>query len=151
MARFCSSCGTEIAEGAAFCPKCGTATAAQATIGGAATAPSAAPATATSGLQDNVAGLLAYLVIPAIIFLVMEPYNRNKFIRFHSFQAIALWVACVVLNIVIGMIPIVNLFVLPLLGLGELIIGVVCMIKAFQNQYFKIPVVGDFAEKQANG
>lgn len=154
MARFCSSCGTEIADSAAFCPKCGKATAAQSTIGGAATAPSAAPtATATtgSGIQDNVAGLLAYLVIPAIIFLVVEPYNKNKFIRFHSFQAIALWVACVVLNIIIGMVPIVNLFVLPLLGLGELIIGVVCMIKAFQNQYFKLPVVGDFAEKQANG
>ena len=154
MARFCSSCGTEVGESAAFCPKCGKATAAQSTGGGAAAAPTTAPSgtvVTNSGLQDNVAGLLAYLVIPAIIFLVVEPYNRNKFIRFHSFQAIALWVACVVVNIVIGMIPLVNFFLLPLLGLGELILGIVCMIKAFQNQYFKLPVVGDFAEKQANG
>ena len=140
-------------DGAAFCPKCGKGTGVQATPGGAAAVPSATPSTGatTSGIQDNIAGLLAYLVIPAVIFLVVEPYNRNKFIRFHSFQALGLWVACVVLNIVIGMIPIVNLFVLPLLGLAELIVGIVCMIKAFQNQQFKLPVIGDFAEKQANG
>lgn len=157
MASVCSSCGAELLENAAFCPKCGKATAVQGTIGGAAAAPStsasATPTTATAGtgLQDNIAGLLAYLVIPAVIFLVVEPYNRNRFVRFHSFQAIALWVVCVVLNIVIGMFPIINIFLLPLLGLAELILGIVCMIKAYQNQYFKLPVIGEFAEKQANG
>ena len=44
-----------------------------------------APATSapSTGLTDNVAGLLAYVtIIPAIIFLVIEPYNRNRFVRF---------------------------------------------------------------------
>jgi uncharacterized membrane protein len=40
-------------------------------------------------MADNVAGMLAYItIIPAIVFLVMEPYNRNRFIRFHSWQSI---------------------------------------------------------------
>ena len=46
---------------------------------------------ASSGLSDNAAGALAYLtVIPAIIFLIVEPYNKNSFVRFHSWQCIFL-------------------------------------------------------------
>ena len=43
----------------------------------------------TGGLEDNVAGMLAYItIIPAIIFLVVEPFNKRRFVRFHSFQSI---------------------------------------------------------------
>jgi uncharacterized membrane protein len=150
MARYCSSCGTQMADNAAFCPSCGKAALAGSTGAAPAPAPvqqgSAAPA---SGLQDNVAGALAYLVIPAIVFLVVEPYNKNKFIRFHSFQAIIYWVASIILQTIAWMIPILNLVLGPIIGLAIFIGWIVLLIKAFQGTMFKLPVIGDLAEKQA--
>jgi uncharacterized membrane protein len=110
------------------------------------------PDTAQSGLADNVAGALAYVtIIPAIIFLVMEPYNRNPFIKFHAWQSIILFIACVVIDIVLGMIPIIGWFILlPLFGLGVLILWILVVVKAFGGQKFMIPLIGPFAEKQAN-
>ena len=143
-----------MAEGAVTCSSCGTG-AGQPVGGGAAVAPAAAPS--TGGLTDNVAGMLAYItIIPSIVFLVMEPYNRNRFVRFHSFQNIFFCVACIALGIVlsiIGMIPMVGLITLviwPLIGLGFLVLWVILVLKAYQGQMFKLPIIGDMAEKQAN-
>ena len=143
-----------MAEGAVTCSSC-AARAAQSVGGGTAVAPAATPS--AGGLTDNVAGLLAYItIIPSIIFLVMEPYNRNRFVRFHSFQNIFFCVACIALGIVmsiIGMIPMVGLITLviwPLIGLGLLVVWVILLLKAYQGQMFKLPVIGDMAEKQAN-
>jgi uncharacterized membrane protein len=150
MDRFCSSCGTQMADNAAFCPSCGRA----AVAGSTGAAPAPAPmqqgsAASASGLQDNVAGALAYLVIPAIVFLVVEPYNKNKFIRFHSFQAIIYWIASIILQTIAWMIPILNLVLGPIIGLAIFIGWIVLLIKAFQGTMFKLPVIGDLAEKQA--
>lgn len=143
-----------MAEGAVTCGSCGT-SAAQPVGGGAAAVPAAAPS--AGGLTDNVAGLLAYItIIPSIIFLVMEPYNRNRFVRFHAFQNIFFFVACIALGVVLsilGAVPFVNLlmlFVGPLLGLGLLVVWVILLLKAYQGQMFKLPIIGDLAEKQAN-
>jgi uncharacterized membrane protein len=144
-----------MAEGAVTCSSCGTG-AGQPVGGGVAAAPAAAPS--AGGLTDNVAGLLAYVtIIPAIVFLVLEPYNRNRFVRFHSFQNIFLCVGMIALGIVmsiIGMIPMVGLLTLvlwPLIGLGFLVLWVVCLLKAYQGQMWKVPFIGNLAEKQANG
>ncbi len=141
-----------MAAGAA-CPKCGPA-AQPAAAAPAAGAPSAG---AAGGLTDNVAGLLAYItIIPSIVFLVMEPYNKNRFIRFHSFQNIFFCIAWVILWIVLGIvgqIPVLGwatLLLWPLIGLGGLIIWIILIMKAYQGQMFKLPVIGDMAEKQAN-
>jgi uncharacterized membrane protein len=150
MARYCSSCGTQMVDNAAFCPSCGKAAVAGST--GAAPAPAQVQQGSTasaSGLQDNVAGALAYLVIPAIVFLVVEPYNKNKFIRFHSFQAIIYWMASIILQAIAWMIPILNLVLGPIIGLAIFIGWIVLLIKAFQGTMFKLPVIGDLAEKQA--
>ena len=148
MASFCATCGAQMADGAAFCPACGKSST-QSTGGGAAAAPAQSQSTA-GGLSDNVAGALAYLLIPAIIFLVVEPYNRNRFIRFHAFQSIILAVANFVLQTVLWMIPILGWIAGFLLTIAVLIAWVICLIKAFQGQMFKLPLIGDFAEKQAN-
>jgi uncharacterized membrane protein len=144
---FCSGCGTQVPEGAAACPKCGKAMG-QAAGGGTG---------AAGGLADNVAGMLAYItIVPAIIFLVVEPFNRNRFVRFHAFQSIFFCVAWTVLWValsIVGMIPVLGwatLVIWPLLGLGGLIIWVLLLVKAYGGQMFKLPVIGDMAEKQAN-
>ncbi len=149
---FCSSCGAEIAGNAAFCPKCGKPIGVPSAAG--ATGPAStgvAPATTApaAGLQDNVAGLLCYFLIPAIVFLVMEPYNRNKFIRFHAFQSIIYEIVWIVVMAVISPLPIIDLILLPLLSLAFFIGWIICVIKAFQGQMFKLPVIGPIAEKQA--
>lgn len=149
---FCSSCGAEVAGNAAFCPKCGKPTGAAAPAAGTGMASAgAAPAASTpaAGLQDNVAGLLCYFLIPAIIFLVIEPYNRNRFVRFHAFQGIFYHVAWIVVAIVVMMIPFLNFVLWPLANLALFIGWIVCLIKAFQGQMFKLPVIGPIAEKQA--
>ncbi len=144
---FCASCGGQLPAGANNCPACGKA-AGQSVGGGAAAAP--AQASTASGMQDNVAGLLAYVtIIPAIVFLVVAPYNQNKFIRFHAFQCIFLTVALIATDIVLGFVPIVGLMLIPLVGLAGLVLHIVCAIKAYGNQKFKLPVIGDLAEKQA--
>jgi uncharacterized membrane protein len=137
---FCTGCGKEIPAGAAACPSCGQ--------GAAAPVSASAPA---GGLTDNVAGALAYFTfIPAIIFLVMEPYSKNKFLRFHSFQCLFLCGACFVVGFVVGLIPVINIIAVPLLIVGELVIWLVLVLKAYQGQKFKLPFLGDIAEQQAN-
>jgi uncharacterized membrane protein len=109
------------------------------------------PAPSAAGMSDNTAGMLAYItIIPAIVFLVMEPYNKSKFVRFHAFQCIFLVLTAVVAEIVLGFIPIIGWILLPFVGLGTLVAAIICLLKANQGQKFKLPVIGDFAEKQAD-
>jgi uncharacterized membrane protein len=146
---FCPNCGSQLPASGA-CPKCAAGAAAPAGI--------APPPTASAaGLTDNVAGMLAYVtIIPAIIFLVLEPFNRNRFIRFHAFQCLFAAIAWTVLWIalsIVAHIPLLGwatLLLWPLIGLGGLIVWILLLLKAYQGQMFKLPVIGDIAEKQAN-
>jgi uncharacterized membrane protein len=115
------------------------------------------PAPAPSGLSDNAASGLAYVTfIPAIIFLVTAPYNQKPLVRFHSWQSIFLAIAWFVIAIglrIVGMVPFFGLLTIPirmLIGLGFFVLWLVVLIKTFNGQMFKIPVIGDLAEKQAN-
>jgi uncharacterized membrane protein len=145
---YCSTCGTQIPDGSTTCAAC-----ASRVSGG----PSAATAASSQGMTDNVAGMLAYVtIIPAIVFLVVAPYNRNRFIRFHAWQCVFLCIAWTVLWIVLSIfahIPFLgwlSILLWPLIGLGGLILWIVLLLKANQGQMFKLPIIGDMAEKQAN-
>ena len=115
------------------------------------------PISGSSGLSDQAAGILAYVtIIPAIIFLVLEPYNRNRFIRFHSFQCIFLCIAIIIVRIglrFLRFIPGMYWILLPIsavIGFGCFILWLLLLLKAYQGQMWKLPVVGDLAEQQAN-
>jgi len=143
---FCNMCGAQIPDGTTTCAAC----AGRATSGSAAAIPA-------QGMSDNVAGMLAYVtIIPAIIFLVMAPYNRSKFIRFHSWQCIFFAIAWAALWIVLSFIAHIpflgwlTILIWPLIGLAGFIIWIVLLLKANQGQMYKLPFVGDLAEKQAN-
>ncbi len=112
--------------------------------------------TPQTGLSDNAACGLAYLTfIPAIIFLVVAPYNTNAQVKFHAWQSIFLsvaWFVVWIALVVIGVIPVLNfidIILFPLVGLGFLILWVIVLVNAFQGKRFKIPVIGALAEKQA--
>ncbi len=142
---FCTTCGAQIADGS-VCPAC------------AGRAASSAPATANAGgLEENIAAALAYFtIIPAVIFLVLEPFNRNRFIRFHSWQCILFHVAWAVLWFALHLVAAIpflgwmTLLFWPIIGLAGFILWIILVFKAYQRQMFKLPVIGDFAEKQAN-
>ena len=144
---FCNMCGTQIADGATTCAAC----AGRIPPNPVASVPSA------QGMTDNVAGKLAYItIIPAIIFLVMAPYNRNRFIRFHSFQCLFFAAALIVLHVglsILTVVPFMAVITFPLhmlVSLGAFILWIVVLIKTNQGQMYKLPFIGDLAEQQAN-
>jgi uncharacterized membrane protein len=114
------------------------------------------PATKSStGLDENVASLLAYVfgLVSGLIFFFIE--KDSRLVRFHGMQStllagvfwvgeMALWILSTIIVIIISQISGLLAFVL---GIGALIGWVMCMIKAYQGQYFKLPVLGNFAEK----
>ncbi len=150
----CAKCGATVAEGATFCGSCG------ASITGGAGAATSTGAR-SSGLAPNIAGMLAYFtIIPAIIFLVLEPYNKDRYIRFHAFQSvffhvawIAAWIGMIILGMILGTIPVVGLIIHLLLDLalflGGFVVWLILVIKAYGNQEFHLPVIGNMAEEQA--
>lgn len=112
-------------------------------------------------LTENVAGALAYVsFVPALAFLLLDPYNKNRFVRFHSFQCIFLWVTGLLIAAVLRLLGLI-LYIIPVLGhllvwliamvviLGAVVIWLVLVVKALQGETFKLPVIGDLAERQA--
>jgi len=145
-------------DSAAYCPGCGRAM-----------PPDVRPdvhaeerARGTVGaLPESLAGALAYFtIIPAIVFLVVEPYNKNHFVRFHSFQSLGLCLVAVVVGALLRVVGFMVFFI-PVLGhllvwlvsmvvsLAFFAIWAVLVVKALQGEMFKLPLVGDFAEQQA--
>ena len=168
---FCANCGSEV-QGR-FCAKCGTPVAGPPPAdagqnppgpppGGAYySTPGVPPAAAPAGLQENMAAALCYLlwVLTGVLFLVIEPYNRNRNIRFHAFQAIFAWVGVVALSIavvivsqVIMYLPFIGWLISLLLwtgfGLGVFVLWLMMMYKAYNNEKWVLPVIGPLAEKQ---
>jgi uncharacterized membrane protein len=148
-------------EGTTFCGSCGAAVGGAAPAAGGAT-PAAAPSVASTGMTANVAGALAYFTfIPAIIFLVVDPYKNDKFIRFHSFQSIffsvvfiGFSIAWMILSVILGLVSMGFLggimFLLSLLiHLAFLCFWIFLTYKAYQSQYYRAPIIGDLAAKQA--
>jgi len=116
---------------------------------------------ANTGLSDDAASGLAYLTfIPAIIFLVVAPYNTNPKVKFHAWQSIFLTVAWVVVMIAVWIVAMILAFV-PVVGwivsillhfaalIGLIVLWLMAMIQAFQGKKFVIPVIGPLAAKQA--
>lgn len=109
-------------------------------------------------LPRNLAGALAYLtLIPALVFLFVEPYRRDRFVRFHSLQCIGLWLALLVIaaalwvaGSVLGIIPVLPMLLLSgLIGLAAVITWLVLVVKALLGEFFKLPLLGELAEQQS--
>ena len=103
-----------------------------------------------SGLSDNAAGGLAYItIIPAIIFLIVPPYNKSPNVRFHSWQSIFLGIAAFAVQIVLSVIPVIGWILIPFVLIGFLVLWIIVLLKALKGQRYKLPFIGDLAEKQA--
>jgi uncharacterized membrane protein len=106
--------------------------------------------TPQSGLSENSAGALAYVtIIPAIIFLVAAPYNTSPYIKFHAWQSIFLNISFFAIGI-IAIIPILGWIIFFLGFITLFVCWIICVLKALKGERFKLPVIGNLAEKQAN-
>jgi len=149
----CTNCGVDMVAGAAFCPSCGK------PAGSFEASATRSLASAGTGLQPNVAGLLCYLAgfVTGIVFLVVDPYKRNPFIRFHAFQAIFLSVAWFAVYFAVGIFSAILPYTLwgliwdlhTVLGLAFFLLWLLLMYKAYNYEQLKLPVIGELAAKQA--
>jgi len=111
-----------------------------------------------AGLSDNAVAAISYItIIPAIAFLILEPYKRSAFVRFHAWQSIFLCLAAFlvsfVIDIAVGMMmffsPFVALAVVRLIWLLWVLIWIICVVNAINGKRFKLPIIGALAERQA--
>ena len=99
----------------------------------------------TSGIDPKLAGLLCYIWIVGLVFWIT---SKDKFVRFHAVQSVIMGVAFTVVSIVLGFIPVTWFFgwlIWPL----YMILIIVMMLKAYQGEKYKLPVIGDIAEKNS--
>lgn len=102
----------------------------------------------STGLQQNVAGLLCYVLgwITGIVFLLLE--KDNQFVRFHAIQSIIVFGAVTIADIILNFIPVIGWVLAWIIGVVALILWIILMVKAYQGQMYKLPVAGNIAEQQ---
>ena len=173
---FCQTCGASLPDGSPACTACGASqgVAAPSAVPGAipgsmpgaipGSMPVAAPvAAAGAGLTPNVAGALTYLVglITGILFLVIDPFKTDRFVRFHAFQSIffniawiAFWIAWTIVGLILsaishGLFFIIQLPVNLLVMVGGFCLWAYLMYSAYQGKTVQLPIIGPLAAKQA--
>ena len=107
----------------------------------------------STGLDANIAAALTYIPIVAIVFLVIE--KGSRLVKFHAIQSLGLLVAWMVVWFalgILGMVPVLGwatLLLWPIVAIGMFVVWLVALLKAFKFEYWKLPVIGDIAERQS--
>jgi len=148
----CTKCGAALADGASFCGSCGASQA------GASGGAAPAPAVQSSQMAENVAGLLCYVLgwITGLIFFFID---KRPFVRFHATQSIVVFGGLHIINIILGTVFGMSMMMggfggfsaglalYWLVGLVSFVLWILLMIKAYQNERFRVPIAADIAEK----
>ena len=161
---FCANCGAALTQGIGFCGSCGKAVGTATPVAVPAGQPvpvSTLAVSSQSGLTSNVAGALAYALglITGILFLVIEPYKNDRFVRFHAMQSVFFSVGCIAFSIAWGILVgilshisvLIALATLPiriLISLGFFGLWLFVMYQAYNQREYRIPFIGDLAAKQ---
>jgi uncharacterized membrane protein len=106
------------------------------------------PKKTTSGIQQNVAGLLCYLVwwVTGIIFLIIE--KEDKTVRFHAWQSIFTFATITIVQIILSFIPIVGWILGIIVWIVSVVLWVYLMYSAYQGKMVKLPIAGNLAQSQ---
>ncbi|HTT22367.1 MAG TPA: hypothetical protein VMG82_25795 [Candidatus Sulfotelmatobacter sp.] len=149
--KSCPDCTAQMPDHAAFCPGCGHAMQMK---------PLTGPKLALR--RENLLGALAYVTfLPALVFLLRDPFRRDPFLRFHSVQCLLLWLVSVVavallrlsafLLVLIPVIgPLLVVLSVTITALAALLVWIVAVVKAFQGERFALPLIGGLAEQYCN-
>jgi uncharacterized membrane protein len=145
----CSKCGTVVGDNVAFCPSCGAPQAATSSgpfVG--------TPAgSGTSGLSENVAGLLCYVLgwVTGLIFYFID---KRPFVRFHAAQSMVVFGGLTIIRIALGMMFVTGtgfhmtgFGLLALVSLLGVILWILLMIKAYQGEKYRVPIAADLADQ----
>lgn len=92
------------------------------------------------GAGKILAGLGYIIGVVALVAILIEPYKNDRFVRHHAIQALGLWVGGIALSIV-SAVPIIGWIVGALGGIALFVLAVMGAIKAFQGEYYEVPVV----------
>jgi uncharacterized membrane protein len=147
----CTKCGAMVADNAGFCPSCGAAQAGTSDV-------ASSSAMTQTGMKENVAGLLCYVLgwVTGLIFFFID---KRSFVQFHAKQSIVLFGGLSVLRIILGLFLGVSFMggglggfslavaLFDLLYLASVVLWIICMVKAYQGERFRVPIVADFAEQ----
>src|SRR5579872_3606621 len=165
----CQSCGAALADATRFCRSCGAPTefrdVSVAAVGSSAAVAVMSPVgeTGSKTMDTNLVGALTYLAgfLTGIIFLVLDPYKSNSFVRFHAFQSIffnvawiGFWILWMIVSAVLspltaglfGLIALPLMLLFTIAGFGTWIF---LMVQAYQQKLFRLPIVGKFAAEHA--
>lgn len=144
--KLCPDCAAQMPDSAAFCPGCGRSM----------QSPSV-PRERLGILRENVLGAFAYVtLLPALAFLLLDPYRRNPFVRFHSVQCLLFWLVSIAVAVLVRLFillllfvpavgPLLVLLLVTIAALAALFLWIVLFVKAFQGERFGLPVIGDLA------
>jgi len=153
---FCPKCGAENPEGAKFCSKCGAEF-------GVSAQSSKTSSEASTGLSANVAGLLCYVLgwVSGIVFLLIE--KKSKFVKFHAWQSIMTFGVLTIVQIIVsgilaaigaatfsfGLIAVAGV-IGTIIWVLMVVLWIILMIQAGTGKMWKLPWVGNWAERQAS-
>lgn len=149
--RSCPHCAAQMPATSAFCPGCGRSMHS-----------ALRPQGKVGGLSENVAGAIAYFTfLPALVLLLLDPYKKSGFVRFHSVQCLLLTGALILLGLLLKLLGML-LFIVPVLGpllvllvdvtagLAAVFVWLVLVVKALQGENFKLAWIGDLAERYSD-
>lgn len=143
----CPSCSTDNGDDYKFCASCGALLAQE----------DEAPGATRTGLNQNVAALLCYVLgwVTGLIFILLE--KRNEYVRFHAMQSIVTFGAFTAMGVLLwllGLIPYIGIL-FDILGWLLLVLAVILwallMVESYQGERYVIPWFGDFAERETYG
>lgn len=104
----------------------------------------------STGLDENIAGLLSYagLFVTGLVFFFME--KNSRFVKFHALQSTILFISLAIVNIMVRWIPLLGKLITSLTGLLGFVLWIIMIVKAYNSEWFKLPVIGDIAERNTN-
>ena len=162
---FCAKCGATLTEGSGYCGSCGSPVAPG--IQGEASGPqvvTTSPSVSSTGLTSNIASALAYVLGPitGIVFLVLEPYERDRFVRFHPMQSVLFYVEAFVFSIAWGIVARIMISISGwtevvltpiglMISLPFFLFWLFLMYQAYSQSEYRIPIIGAIAAKQPAG
>ena len=132
----------------AVCPSCG----AVMEVGACSRCSASEERKTAPAIDDNIASALCYLLlgVTGTLMLYLEPYGHNHRVRFHAFQAILVNLAIILIWLAISLLgKSLAMLLSPVFTLGALVLWLVLIWTAWQNERIVLPLIGPLAEKQA--